>query len=170
MHSVQLEAWKFFDVPAPKSWPELPKTNTGWSHLCDAREPFELETGAIVLDKQRVWPALMLTAFINTHHHFFQRRRFGGDKQTFAFGFNATHTPYAVSRKHPLSVGRVARLETGELYFCGNTLAQRHPITGEVMFMHRGGAKYSGPVEYLRHSPPPRAWSVHMACIASKSK
>ena len=113
----------------------------------------------MVFDKRKVWPALALTAFINTNYAFFQRRLFGGDKMTFAFAFNATHTQYAISRKHPYSVGRAATLDNdkldknnkgnsgskhskdGKLYFCGNTLAQRHPVTGDIMFMHRGGAK-----------------------------
>ena len=53
----------------------------------------ELETGQIVVDKERVWRGIVLTAYINRHHAFFFKRLFRGDKMTFHFGFVASGTP-----------------------------------------------------------------------------
>jgi hypothetical protein len=51
---------------------------------------------------------------------------------------------------------------TGKDFFCANTFGQRHPITGDILFVHRSLAKYVRSSEYLEYDPIPRAWT-HLA-------
>ncbi len=131
---------------------------TAWTPGCDPRESFEIESGEIVLNKKKVWNGLLMTAFINLHSNFFLKRLFQGDKQTFSFGFNVTNTPYSLVRKHMYSIGLRA-YQNGQSVFCGNTMAQRHPTTGDMLFLHRNAAKFMGASDYLALDPIPRAWS-----------
>lgn len=63
------------------------------------------ESGQILVDKVRVWDALMLTRHVCDHSEFWFGSPAGhrfwyvyGDKSAFYLGFNATKTPYAMPR------------------------------------------------------------------------
>ena len=156
MHSTKLlSTWDLFDLPRPSAW----HTGDFWSEKCQPDEPYEIESGELVVNKKKVWNGLMMTAFINAHSYHFHDRIIMGDKQTFSFGFNASGTPYEMVRKHPFGIGLSAELASGEEYFCANTVGQRHPITGELLFLHRNLAKWVRSFEY---SGSPRGWT-HIA-------
>ena len=160
MHSTRRDTWDMFDLPQPVEWPPLAAgKRTVWYDCSLKRAPIELESGQMVFNKKKAWNGLMMTAFINQHHQFFLKQLFEGDKQTFSFGFNATETAYSVSKKHPIGIGLQTKLPGNKgAFFCSNTMGQRHPITGDLVFMHRNAAKFSGSVEYLSYDPVPRAW------------
>ena len=109
----------------------------------------------------------MMTAFLNRHHTYFLKHMLRGDKQTFHFGFNATHTDFHFVRKHPFALGRVAALPSGQEVFCAGTMGQRHPVTGELLFLHRNGAKLNQASDYVPNPSPPRAWT-HLAKMPPK--
>lgn len=172
MHSARPEAWGVFSLPNPASWPQSDTITTNhafsfaynatsaWTDTCTAADPLEVGAGEIVINKRKTWPALLLTLFINRNHHFFNKRLMAGDKQSFIFSFNVTNIPYAVS-KLPVGVGLVTETHKG-VYFGANTMGQRHPVTGEIMFLHRNQAKFSNTHDYLLVHPTPRAWT-HVA-------
>ena len=44
------------------------------------------------------------------------------------------------------------------VHVCANTMGQRHPETGQVIFMHRNWAKFKWTVPYMNMLPDDRAW------------
>ncbi len=80
-----------------------------------------------------------------------------------------TGTPYSLVGKNPFGMGLAHPDAEGHMYLCSNTYGQRHPTTGDVIFVHRGGAKYTFANDYLKLDPIPRAWS-HIAKQGPKSK
>lgn len=160
IHTTRLETWDLFGLPRPSTWPSIViPGGFHWSNKCYEEEPLEIETGQVVLHKQRIWAGLIMTVFINRYHDYFLSQMFHGDKQTFSFGFNYTDTAYSLVRKHPFGVGRAAMGQSGTLELCSTSFGQRHPVTGEIMFLHRGGSKYENTFEWLSHDPVPRAWT-----------
>ena len=146
MVSVHQDTFATFDLKTPRPYPVLRKNKTsGWqSHCPPGKQPEEFETGEMVINKRRVYPALLLTTYINRNHHFFLTRLMRGDKQSFWFGFNAARVPYHLVAPRPGGVGlqspSSARHPKG--YFCANTMAQWNPEdTSSVLFLHRTLAK-----------------------------
>jgi hypothetical protein len=159
MHSTSIHMWDVMQLPRPPYWPEFnDDVPLNWTRTCNLYTPIEVETGQIVLHKQRTWRALMMTSFLCRHHAFFLTHMAVGDKQMFPFAFNATKTPYKLLRKQPYGVGLVANMHDGHSFFCSNTLAQRHPVTGDIMFLHRSLPKFIHPSVYFSYTPTPRAW------------
>ena len=156
-HSSKMETWLIFGLPFPAAWPESTISLT-FTKTCDPNEPGEISAGEIVMHKKKAWRGLIMTAFIN-RNSLFATTFIYGDKQTFPFSFNSTGTPFAVINHPPVGVGRAATLANGDTYFCSNTVAQRHPRTGEPLFLHRNSAKFVGALEYLDVQPFPRAWT-----------
>jgi hypothetical protein len=78
-------------------WPDRgrsPRSDPIW-RSCDLevpREP-EFESGQIVVDKHRCWPALRLALWFNEHSDFYYRH-IHGDKDTFSLAFRRLKTPY----------------------------------------------------------------------------
>ncbi len=64
---------------------------------CGLRQPpeSEFETGQIVVDKQRRWPALALTLWFNENSDFYYNY-LHGDKETFHLAFRKLKQPYAL--------------------------------------------------------------------------
>ena len=162
-HTAILEFWDVMGVPRPQQWPNDMQGLAAFTPTCNEHEPFELETGQIVLNKQRVWKALMMTAFINRHYKYFFDHLVNDDKNTFALGFNSTDTMYSVSQHYQFSVGRAGLMPDGSLQSCMSTHAQRNPDTGDILFLHRSTVKFDwGRLYTLQTKEPYRMWT-HMS-------
>jgi hypothetical protein len=99
-------AWRVFGVPYRDEW--------------------EQESGQIVIDKRRGWPALCLCDWYNRHSDFYYRHVYG-DKDTFRFAWNRVGIPFAMA-------GRIGQLP----YTICQGDFQRH-----LLFQHRVGDKWS---------------------------
>ena len=86
----------------------------------------EFESGQILLDKSRCWPALCLAVWINENSDFFYRY-LHGDKETFHLAFRKLKTPYALVPK--------------PIHALEGTMCQ-HDFTGRRIFQHRNMAKW----------------------------
>ena len=156
--TMQLETFDFFRLPRPTQWPSLgPGATATWSVDCELSSPFDLETGQIVLHKKKAWAGLIMTVFINLNYKVLYKTLLNDDKQTFAIGFNVTRTPYNMVNHHPFGIGRSMETAAG-VHVCANTMGQRHPETGQVIFMHRNWAKFKWTVPYMNMLPDDRAW------------
>ncbi len=71
-------------------------------------------------------------------------------------------TPYALAPKSPFDIGRAIAMPDGSYFFGTNTVAPRHPITGEPVWLHRHAPKFVWTHDYLKFDPVPRAWT-HIA-------
>ena len=143
-YSNRLEMWDVFELPRPEAWPHIPDNETKiWTTECDPREPTEIQGGEVLVNKRRAWKGLVMTVFINYHHTFFNKRLSFTDKPTFHFGFASTKTPYSLSPFGHFGVGKAVTLPNGRVLFCSTTYAQRHPETGSLIWIHRGGVKFS---------------------------
>ena len=159
-HTSILAFWDVMGLPRPSAWLTDMEEPPIWTVECNPNHPFEFETGQIVVDKKRVWAALMLTAFLNKNHKHILGRFLYGEKQSFAFAFNATGTAYGLSPHHHFSVCRSGQETSGANVACCTTLAQRHPDTGDVLFLHRSSVKFSWAHQYVMHSDAPyRMWT-----------
>ena len=85
------------------------------------------------------------------------------------FTYNATGTPYEMVRKFMFGVGKAAPDHTGKLVLVANTIGQRHPTTGALIWLHRLHAKFSEPGHLFDYDPVPRAWT-HMGKQGVKSR
>ncbi len=168
MHSSRIDTWDVFGLPRPSKWPYMAVGEAAaWQTDCTKSEGFEIESGQLLIDKKKTWKGISVTAFIMLNYHYFLKRLFEGDKQTFSFAFNTTNTLYNMVRKHPISVGRAIKDGSGKLFFCGNTMGQRHPITGDIFFLHRNAAKFPGTYEFVMYDPIPSMWT-HLAKQGSR--
>ena len=157
--SVRSEAWDLFNIARPALYPRFDST-ISFTAGCDPSLPIEIQGGESLINKKRAWKGLMLTLFVSINHQFFMKKLFYGEKMTYAFAFNATETDYIIAEPEMHVLGRVARLKNGKDYFCGNTFAQRHPDTKEIVWLHRHGSKFNNAYEYLKHPKRlPPAWT-----------
>ncbi|HEX4646701.1 MAG TPA: hypothetical protein VH598_13940, partial [Verrucomicrobiae bacterium] len=95
---------------------------------CGLREPREpeFETGQIVVDKKRCWPALWLTLWFNENSDFYYRY-LHGDKETFHLAFRKMKQSYSLVQKP------IRQLE--------GTMCQ-HDFRGRRIFQHRNTDKW----------------------------
>jgi ADP-heptose:LPS heptosyltransferase len=93
--------------------------------LRQPREP-EFESGQVLVNKSRCWPALSLTLWFNEQSDFYYRY-LHGDKETFHLAFRKTATPYEMVSTpiHPLTA----------------TMCQ-HDFRGRRVFQHRNMDKW----------------------------
>ena len=80
-------------------WPDygrLPETHAIW-RLCGVpyQDEPEFESGQLLVDKKRCWPALCLTMWYNEHSDFYYDH-IHGDKETFHLAFRKLKQPYAL--------------------------------------------------------------------------
>ena len=158
VHTARKETWYIFGLPTPEFWPSANKPVVV-TDSCDPREPREVMAGEIIVHKRKAWRGLVMSAFINRHYEFFGTTFIVGDKQTFAFSFNVTNTPYALAEVPPITLGRAATTTRGDLFYCANTVVQHNPLNGEFLFLHRNLAKFSSPSQYFESNPFPLAWT-----------
>ncbi|KAJ1560831.1 hypothetical protein HK405_005810 [Cladochytrium tenue] len=145
LNDSELVVWDIFNLKG-KYWKEL-----------------EFESGQIVLDKSRVWKALMLTRYISQQAKYYFSQ-FLGDKEAFFWGFAGTGTPYFLNPTYIHSVGAIVNdtLPLGDIQldlnqpdskFCGQSMLQSDffddpdvpPPLGyspQPLFMHWNMLKY----------------------------
>ncbi|KAJ1562879.1 hypothetical protein HK405_006609, partial [Cladochytrium tenue] len=70
----------------------------------------EFESGEMVLDKKKVWKALMLAKHMSAEAKYYFEH-FWGDKETFHWAFKATNTPYFMNSNYLSVVGLIADKE-----------------------------------------------------------
>ncbi len=113
-------------------WPDYDagrneKGNAIW-RSCGLRWPNEpeFETGQVLLDKERCWPALCLTLWFNENSDFYYRH-LHGDKETFHLAFRKLRRSYSLIPVpiHPLE----------------GTMCQ-HDFEGRRLFQHRNSDKW----------------------------
>ena len=161
-YSTRIEAWDLFELARPEWWPDIQTGGTDYwmyNSNCDGRAPPEVESGQIVMDKRRAWHGLLMTTFINLHADYFIGKIMHDDKQTWPFAFQATHTRYHLVEKPHIGFGRAAQQRDGWWYMCHSTYGQRHPETGEVLFMHRSNTKFVHLGAFLSMKPVLHAWT-----------
>ncbi|KAK7923330.1 hypothetical protein PG985_007401 [Apiospora marii] len=125
-------------------WPDIQRAHR--------ENPYELESGQLLVDKRRFWYHLQLADWFLAQPSLFGRYLLG-DKDTFRFAWGALRTQYGRPRKWVALVGTMLprpRSETDRTpveRFCGHSFAQHHPDTGAVAFVHGGALKsYGGPL------------------------
>eukprot|EP00730_Choanoeca_flexa_P016099 TRINITY_DN7542_c0_g1_i1.p1 TRINITY_DN7542_c0_g1~~TRINITY_DN7542_c0_g1_i1.p1 ORF type:complete len:474 (+),score=65.18 TRINITY_DN7542_c0_g1_i1:47-1468(+) len=131
-HLMWPDFWHMRSGPAAiRAIFDLPQ---GTGDLPDTRS---VESGQMVIDKQRAWQTLLLSVFIQVQTEFYDNlmRQLhhlggGGDKQTFLIGCLATNSTCDIVR-HP--VASAGRLMSGT--YCGRTMIQHSP-NGSVLFVH----------------------------------
>ena len=100
-------AWKLFGVPY--------------------RDECEVESGQVLMNKERCWRALNLCLWYNQHSELFYNY-VHGDKETFHLAFRKLNVPYAMPAR------RIYRLP--------GVMCQ-HDFQGRRVFQHRNGAKWN---------------------------
>lgn len=155
MVSARPETFDLFGFPPPITYPSF-DDNATIASTKDCKTAAllgpEAQCGELLFNKRVAWRALMLAILISQNSKFFYKY-FWGDKPTWAYAFNATNSPYTMSPYPPfgLAVG-------GKQNLCVHTIGQRHPETGELIWLHRYGAKFAWTAVYLQ-TPEPRAWT-----------
>ncbi len=112
-------------------WPDrgrLGPERSIWK-LCGVpyRDEPEFETGQVLVDKQRCWPALSLAMWYNEHSDFFYQH-VHGDKETFHLAFRKLHQPYAMPST-PVH--------------CLDKVLCQHDFEGRRIFQHRCSPKWN---------------------------
>jgi ADP-heptose:LPS heptosyltransferase len=125
-----------FDTPGYRRtgalfWPDLAASRMsprGW-HLCGltGRDEWPFETGQVLLDKARCWPALRLTMWFNEHSDFWYQHTLG-DKETFHLAWRKLDAPFSMPEFSPRQI-------VGALI--------QHDFHGHPLFQHRNGAKWN---------------------------
>jgi hypothetical protein len=111
-------------------WPDLVRIRRDspiWA-MCGVpyRDTPSVESGQLLIDKQRAWPGLVLANWMNQHSDAFYDI-VHGDKDTFLLAWLAQGTDFAMVQRLPRQLPHV--------------LCQRG-FDGTVLFQHRGGAKW----------------------------
>eukprot|EP00042_Codosiga_hollandica_P051943 m.649660 g.649660 ORF g.649660 m.649660 type:complete len:254 (-) comp58391_c0_seq4:91-852(-) len=159
MRSVRSEAFDLFGLRWPVGLPDFADGATSaWAIACSSTY-CEIETGQMLINKPLAWKALNVAAFISFNHEYFLKKLFRGDKQTFELAFQYAQAPYEVVPFEPQSLGMRAQYK-GSKGFCGNSIAQRHPDTGKIVFLHRTAIKFREPWDFFAapHTDGLHAW------------
>jgi hypothetical protein len=133
--------WPEYRATGAVFWPDL--HSLGREHeiweICRVAyhdEP-EVESGQVVVDKERCWEALQLTLHLNEHSGFYYRY-VNGDKETFHMAWRMLNQPYSMPAARPEWV--TGLVNPGDANFA-NVLLQ-HDFAGRIVFHHRTGAKW----------------------------
>lgn len=98
---------------------------------------YEFESGQMVVDRARVWDALLVAAEINRRYSSYYRFMYG-DKDTFRVAFKMTGTPYSVVPVHAELLGSLLPSSSGRALFCGDTMLHFAPEPASMpLFAHR---------------------------------
>src|SRR5262249_8603796 len=111
-------------------WPDygqLEKSGAVWEScgLIRSDGP-EFESGQIVVDKERCWPALRLCLWFNANSDFYYTY-LHGDKETFHLAFRKLNTPFSLVKT--------------PIYPLEGTMCQ-HDFQGKRLFQHRNMDKW----------------------------
>jgi hypothetical protein len=126
-----------FDTPQFRAtgaifWPDYASARSEKSKIiwrsCGGRRPREreFETGQVVVDKERCWPALCLTAWLNENSDFYYQY-IHGDKETFHVAFRKMRKTYSL-------VDKPIRALQG--------IMCQHDFQGRRIFQHRNSHKW----------------------------
>jgi hypothetical protein len=137
-----LLSWPEYRATGAVFWPDLgnlPAGNEIWE-ICRLpyRDEPEVESGQMVLDKERCWDALQLTMHLNEHSEFYYRY-VNGDKETFHLAWRMLGRPYSMPATRPEWV--TGLLSPGDANFADVLL--QHDFAGQVIFHHRTGASWN---------------------------
>ena len=135
---VTLFDWPEYAATGALFWPDvvrLKADNPIWN-LCGVayRSTVTIESGQVVVDKQRCWHALLLTLFMNEHSDFYYRH-LAGDKDTFFIAWLRLGQPLAMTPHRPAHLS--------EAFY-------QKDFQGRTVFQHRNNAKWS----YSGQNPP----------------
>jgi hypothetical protein len=124
-------AWPQFAEHGAVLWPdimEIAEENPVWA-LCglEPRQATSVESGQLLVDKQRHWPAVSLALAMNERADLFYRVVYG-DKDVFLLAWLVTAAPYAMVPHAP--------------FMDGGYFGQRD-FDGAVLFQHRTNSKWS---------------------------
>lgn len=134
-----------FDTPqfrraAAVLWPNrgrLRRGQSAWNLFgVPYRDEPEVESGQVLVDKERCWRAMNLCLWYNQQSELFYRH-VHGDKETFHLAFRKLNVPYAMPARRIYCLPAV---------FC------QHDFQGRRLFQHRTGAKWNlfGPNRRIR--------------------
>lgn len=136
-----LLSWPEYRSTGAVFWPDL--HSLGREHdiweICRVAyhdEP-EVESGQMVVNKERCWDALQLTLHLNEHSGFYYRY-INGDKETFHMAWRMLNQPYSMPATPPEWITGV--VNPGDANFADVLL--QHDFTGRIVFHHRTGAKW----------------------------
>jgi hypothetical protein len=123
--------WPEYAATGALFWPDvvrLKADNPIWK-LCGVayRSTATIESGQVVVDKERCWHALQLTLFMNEHSDFYYRH-LAGDKDTFFIAWLRLGQPFAMTSHRPAHLSE--------------TFYQKD-FQGRTVFQHRNNAKWS---------------------------
>lgn len=123
--------WVAYRETGAVLWPDtvdLIEQNPIWE-LCglEPRTVPAIESGQVLIDKVRHWPALQVTLHLNERAEYYYQLMYG-DKETWLLGLLATRSPHAIVPFRPASDGALC-------------LYQRD-FEGTIVFQHRTCAKW----------------------------
>jgi alpha 1,2-mannosyltransferase len=122
-------------------WPDFWQTDSNnpiWKII--KHEPVtmkELESGQLLIDKERCWKEINLTVYFN-RNSFVYYNLLLGDKDTFRFAWMALKSAFHFVNHEVASCGYV----NFEGTFLGHTMVQHSP-DGQICFLHRNLLKWS---------------------------
>jgi hypothetical protein len=105
-----------------------------------------IESGQLLVDKQRCWAALQLAQHMNQHSDFFYQHLYG-DKDTFLIAWRRLGQDYAMPAHAPL---------------LRHSVINQRDFDGRIIFQHRNGAKWS----YGGANPRIAGFELHDECAA----
>jgi hypothetical protein len=132
-------------------WPDYERFKQGdaiW-RSCELEVPPEpeFESGQLLVDKLRCWPALRLAMWFNEHSDFYYQH-LHGDKDTFCLAFRRLRTPYHLVPQPPEPF-------PGGMY--------QHDFQGRRLFQHRTTSKWT----LMPHNPHIPGFQQEEECLAS---
>ena len=131
-------------------WPDFERSNRAQAiwHSCGLEVPAEpeIESGQMVVDKQRCWPALRLALWFNENSDFYYQH-LRGDKDTFSLAFRRLRTAYRLVRQPPESFA-------GGMY--------QHDPEGHRLFQHRTVSKWT----LMPNNPHIPGFQAEEECLA----
>jgi hypothetical protein len=136
-----LLSWPEYRAAGVVFWPDL--HNLGREHeiweICRVpyRDEPQVESGQIVVDKERCWNALQMTLHLNEQSGFYYRY-VNGDKETFHMAWRMLDQPYSMPSARPEWV--TGLVSPGDANFADVLL--QHDFSGRTIFHHRTGAKW----------------------------
>ncbi len=150
-----IDPGSLFDLPEYAAtgaifWPDIVRLradNPIWE-VCGVshRSTPSLESGQLLVNKQRCWAALQLTLHMNQHSDFFYQHLYG-DKDTFLMAWLRLGQDFAMTVYPPI-------VRQAVLY--------QRDFQGGIIFQHRNGAKWS----YGGANPPIPDFALETECFA----
>jgi hypothetical protein len=136
-----LLSWPEYRSSGAVFWPDLHNLSPAHEIWQICRVPYrdepEVESGQMIVDKERCWEALQLTLHLNVHSGFYYRY-VNGDKETFHMAWRMLNQPYSMPATRPDWV--TGLVNPGDANFADVLL--QHDFAGRVVFHHRTGAKW----------------------------